>query len=337
MHTTKSSANAADSPMSKKLKSCEPDLKIVVGEQKKIYHCHSVVMALASDYIDAALATPMCEQGSWTITFPEIHPDEWDRLAKFVLPIGMEAPPISLADVHMLAKWVDKYQFHHAKALFDSLLELWFLGVEDALLDDRAHFYVLACDCNLEKARNAGTAFFCLFFKGGCLDYPLPNRIIEKLIPIIQTNTTLWSAVKPYLGYEVNHEWRDTDQKSICANPLFPALLQKSWDLSTMMNRLRRVKIGGASNAQVNGIYKRVESFVFEKADMTARLFFCRINNDMWKIVEPEANNCDRIVYRCHMFSENGLPPLTGWKCVDDELASENLTIEYMMENQIAE
>ena len=333
-----SPVNDSINPMSKKLKSCEPDLKIVVGEQKKIYHCHSVAMALASDYIDAMLATPMREQGSWTINFPDINPDEWDRLTKFMLPIGMTSSPISLADVLALAKWVDKYQFHHAKALFDALLELWFHDVEDASLDHRVHFYALACDCNLEKARIAGTDFFCLFFNGGCINSPLPNRIIEKLIPIMQTNAKLWAAVKLHLGYEVNHELGDTDQQSIfCSSPLFPALLQKSWDLSTMMNRLRRIKISGASTAQFNGIYERTESVGFQKADMTARLFFCRINNDMWKIVAPEADTCDRIVYQCPMFSENGLPPLTGWKSVDNELAGETLTIEYMMENPIAE
>lgn len=67
-------------PERKRLRSCEPDLLIVVGSdgEKKEYRYHSPIMASHSVYIDTMLATPMQESQSLTIKFPDLTPRLWE-------------------------------------------------------------------------------------------------------------------------------------------------------------------------------------------------------------------------------------------------------------------
>lgn len=70
------------------LKSSEPDLEIVVGKEKEVLHYHSVIMASYSEYIDTMLSTPMKEQDTKTLSFPDIQPREWKKMIAFLEPGG---------------------------------------------------------------------------------------------------------------------------------------------------------------------------------------------------------------------------------------------------------
>ena len=117
-------------PESKKIRSSEPDLKVIIGsdeaekeeagadgeddaEQKprvvtKWYI--SQTLATKSMYIDALLAAPMKESESRTITFPDISPDTWDLMIRFV-DDPVAARRMKPEDVVRVAKFYDKYEF----------------------------------------------------------------------------------------------------------------------------------------------------------------------------------------------------------------------------------
>jgi len=85
-------------PDPKKIRSSEPDLKVVIGSEggeagtaddaehegvvTKWYISPS--LAAKSKYIDALLAAPMKESKSRTITFPDISPATWELMMKLI-------------------------------------------------------------------------------------------------------------------------------------------------------------------------------------------------------------------------------------------------------------
>ena len=111
-----------DDPTVKRLRLSDPDLSIVVGEgdQQKTYECYSQIMAMYSGYIDAALALPMREHKTMTLTFPEIDPPVWDKMLTY-LHLGA-APPECVNDVQVVFPWYDKYDFDAGLELCDTML-----------------------------------------------------------------------------------------------------------------------------------------------------------------------------------------------------------------------
>jgi len=62
-----------DEPSPQKLRSAsEPDLKVVVGEERAVFHLRSVILATHSDYVDDLLASPMSESVTRELSFPDI-------------------------------------------------------------------------------------------------------------------------------------------------------------------------------------------------------------------------------------------------------------------------
>lgn len=104
---------------SKKLKCAIPDIQVEIGPEKKVYEYVSVVFAYQSSYADSILATPMQEQQSRRITFPEISPDAWDKMMEF-LEIG--GVGMSYQDALKVISFYDKYQFEGGIKIVDKVL-----------------------------------------------------------------------------------------------------------------------------------------------------------------------------------------------------------------------
>ena len=73
----------------KKLRSSEPDLKVILGssdgdDAESIQWHYSQELSSKSKYIDAMLSTPMKEADELTISFPDITPDTWQKMMNFL-------------------------------------------------------------------------------------------------------------------------------------------------------------------------------------------------------------------------------------------------------------
>ena len=135
-------------PDTKKIRSSEPDLKVIIGseeaekeeagadgkddtEQKAgvvTRWYHSQTLAAKSKYIDALLAAPMMESESRTITFPDISPDIWDLMMKFV-DDPLAARSMKPEDVVQVTKFYDKYEFGGGASLCNAILVEYFQSV----------------------------------------------------------------------------------------------------------------------------------------------------------------------------------------------------------------
>lgn len=95
----------------KRLRSSEPDLQVILGSgnDTSTHWCHSQSIALKSKYVDAMLSTPMREQETRTITFPDISLSLWNK-NKF-LDDPSAARKMTVEDVQNVAMLYDKYEF----------------------------------------------------------------------------------------------------------------------------------------------------------------------------------------------------------------------------------
>ena len=172
----------------KKIRCSEPDLKVIIGSEAekaggeggekddakhkgvvtKWYHTPS--LAAKSKYVDALLTAPMKESESRTITFPDISPDTWDLMMKFVDdPIASRS--MKPEDVVRVANFYDKYEFSDGRSLCDLVLAEYFKSVKENTLspgtvapdvDFIVASVVLAEEANLVQALTVGMSFICI-------------------------------------------------------------------------------------------------------------------------------------------------------------------------------
>jgi hypothetical protein len=99
----------------------DPDLTMIVGfgdncdndgterRPRRCYVYHSVTLALQSKYIDAALSSGMRESAHKELSFPDLSPEVWDLMMKYVTPGNVE--PMSTHHARMLVLLYGKYDF----------------------------------------------------------------------------------------------------------------------------------------------------------------------------------------------------------------------------------
>eukprot|EP00571_Detonula_confervacea_P004205 CAMPEP_0172315314 /NCGR_PEP_ID=MMETSP1058-20130122/24810_1 /TAXON_ID=83371 /ORGANISM="Detonula confervacea, Strain CCMP 353" /LENGTH=383 /DNA_ID=CAMNT_0013029369 /DNA_START=64 /DNA_END=1215 /DNA_ORIENTATION=- len=107
----------------KKLRSSEPDLKVILGSRDgmvtKWYH--SITLTSKSRYIDAMLSSPMKEKEESTISFPDIDNGVWEEMMKFLeSPVAIRR--MKVEDALNVAKFYDKYEFEEGTILCDQVL-----------------------------------------------------------------------------------------------------------------------------------------------------------------------------------------------------------------------
>ena len=176
-------------PDPKRIRSSEPDLKVVIGSEDNVVGAgdgegkmgeddgakkqpasvvtkwyHSQALATKSKYIDALLAAPMKESESRTITFPDITPAAWELMIKLIDdPIACRTAKAE--EVVKVARFYDKYEFTGGTKLCDHVLEEYFKGVAEDIdpgnyrpipvipnVDSIVDAVVVAKDANLMKS-----------------------------------------------------------------------------------------------------------------------------------------------------------------------------------------
>jgi hypothetical protein len=122
---------------SKKLKCAAPDLQVEVGPEKKVYEYVGVVLAARCAYVDSLLATPMKEQQTRRLTFPEIYPKVWDKMMRFLEEGGSD---MTFEDAVEVIPFYEKYRFEGGINIVDTFLAR---QVSDKdMLDRMKHFIV---------------------------------------------------------------------------------------------------------------------------------------------------------------------------------------------------
>jgi hypothetical protein len=130
MSTNKSPSSINDDqalePARKKLRSCEPDLKITVGGDVDgidavDYWYHASMMANHSVYIDTMLASGMKESNTYEVSFPDIAPATWESMMKFLdNPLAVRL--MTIEDVMEVATGYDRYDFPAGRELCSHIL-----------------------------------------------------------------------------------------------------------------------------------------------------------------------------------------------------------------------
>lgn len=215
-----------NTPIAKRLKSSPTDLIILVGEEEYEYHCHSIYMAIQSDFIDAALASPMQESQTNIIRIPDISPKIWGLMMKIVDSPHtlLHLTKTTMGDILVAAEKFDKYQFVNGFASCAARVSAGFHKLAQVFNTDRAKAelkvtsmikHALQCDkIGLDGAMPSILAFLKLAlaipqdgksYFGGLI---FTKEHIKQLAPLIAK------------GKLVGDQW--TEEEILC--PLFPKL-----------------------------------------------------------------------------------------------------------------
>ena len=121
------SESVDDERVAKKIRSSDPDLKVVLGEGEdaNFQLHHSQTLATKSKYIDAMLSTPMKESDEHKITFPDITLGTWQKMMLF-LDSPLAARKMTVKDALEVASIYDKYDFLEGSELCDAVMSDYF-------------------------------------------------------------------------------------------------------------------------------------------------------------------------------------------------------------------
>ena len=371
--------SAEGEPESKKLRSSEPDLKVIIGSDEaekaaagaddekdddeaekqqpsvvtKWYH--SQTLAAKSKYVDALLAAPMKESESKTITFPDISPETWDLMMKFIdNPIacrGMKAH-----DVVKVAKFYDKYEFTDGTVLCDVILEEYFKSIHDNMYERKKNvapdvdFIVdsvaLAHDANLKKAYKEGMHFIWRVLSFACAPFGrtmFSEDHMKKLAPLLEETDDG--------GIE-----RDLSRRYDLKSDIFPKEFVNNcsnWLTIETMNRfISRIRVSGAS-CTVDGDYCG-DTPIFRTDDerrvewggvMMRPLLQCRTTEEGWAIIletipplnedgEPDYDSIvETLAWKAPHSGNLTFPPSEGWVPVHP-LARGNIELTYVLKKE---
>jgi hypothetical protein len=342
-------------PERKKLKSCEPDLKITVGgavdgSDAIEYWYHASIMANHSNYIDTMLASGMKESNTYEVSFPDIAPATWESMMKFLdKPLAIRL--MTVQDVMEVAPWYDKYDFPEGRALSSNILTEYIKGVEDMYVPDvpgNLDFFIgvilLADALHLDEAKNMGVLWIGATMENSCRNI-LSRDHIAKLAPLIAKEGSLIATVKLFVKSVVT--------KDDILHRLFPELLVERFSSYNKNVSIQEwapsVKLSG-SRCNADGEYfTRLlgweESFAPEflrrrtgrwrGQDLTFKI---TVRDDTWVILGFSLSHdsfVENIIWKCPHSRNLMLPPKVGWVPVDKNLAiGMNPTLKFIMQTE---
>lgn len=261
----------------KRLRSSEPDLKVVLGsgDKKVTKWYHSTMLASKSKYIDAMLAAPMKEQEESTISFPDIESDVWDDMMKFVdCPVA--ARRMNEVDALRVAKLYDKYEFKDGSVLCDVVLNDYFKSAkqqeQNLTLDVNivVDSVIVAQEANLMNTLRRSLKY--CWEKMHESDVPYGRTMftedhLKKLTPVLSTCLTPENIERIGAGaswfhggiYDFSGTIRHFDLK--LNDPTFPTAFVKAsaqrLEESLLHRCIQEIEVSGAG--QADGIYHKMD------------------------------------------------------------------------------
>jgi len=125
--TSPTAVRNAHAPPSKKLRSCEPDLKIIVkwdGDGRNVqkeYEEYAVVLANLSNFVDTALSSGMREEATREIVFEDTTGEVYE-LARKIEDDASVSRSLNAIDAMKVVRFYHKYDFPNGLKLCDSVL-----------------------------------------------------------------------------------------------------------------------------------------------------------------------------------------------------------------------
>ena len=253
-----------------KLRSSEPDLKIILGsgDDRATEWYHSQGLALKSKYIDTMLATPMREQETRTLTFPDISPSIWRKMMTY-LDDPLAIRKMKPEDVKDVALLYDKYEFTRGCELckqitidyFDSLSRL-----EDENALDLELFIDLAIIAHKATFRDA----FGDHYKDYLLDTMENegcryNRTIfteehlKKVFPLLKENPTfgrteLSLMLETMLGNSPGEKSLDEMLDTPNIDKIFVQYCSNSYHTRLLRKCIRKIQLNG-TDCKADGLF----------------------------------------------------------------------------------
>jgi hypothetical protein len=334
-------------PANKKLRSSEPDLVVVVGEEQKEYQYHSPVLATHSKVIDAMLSSFMRESQTGRIHFPDLSEKVWESMIYFLHPPA--ARQMTVQDALLVAAAYDKYDFCAGVECCDQVFVELFctlmphgqydLDKKPDDLNQLIDVFLLADVANLKRTKERAVQYF----KGALNSYLGHGKImfgenqIKKLAPLVAKENLLKRS--SFTNDEIFHS-------------LFPKVFVSSAKNKMTILMLRRAIMGlRLSGTNCDGEFTLDSPFGAFESDtpvswggVNLSIKIDRLSDD-WVIygetdaemviyedgeVESDYDSIEQKVLWKNPLSENRpLPPVSGWVPVD-KLARGEPKIKYL-------
>lgn len=268
--TTTNNNEEEGGPAAKKLRSCDNDLKIIVGTASadeansntsnncpREFWYVSNVMAYHSNFFDTMLSSQMQESISREIKLPDVDPDHWELLMKYLSP--KQGRKLTLEDAVTIAPLYDKYEFRQGRELCDEFLADHFLQEREKVAEQGGRspkelcLLIEACETieafNFSKqASKECYKFFDQIISDKSSLYGrlmFQEKHLEKLIPSIQKLEKRLGYIPPLFGPRADAEYE---------NPLFASLLRTEWEREKILSEfllLGETGISGLKSVEV--------------------------------------------------------------------------------------
>ena len=372
-------------PDPKRIRSSDPDLKVVIGSEAiegkektggednegaeeqqarvvtKWYQ--SQTLATKSKYIDALLAAPMKERKSRTITFPDITPQIWELMMKFIDdPIASRT--MKAEDVAKVAEYYDKYEFTIGTKLCDLILEEYFQALiarfdakERSIPDPVApdvdfivNSFVIANHANLPEAVDAGMVFILRLLR--TREVPVGRTMfsqdhMKRLAPFLNEMSAF-----AFDGWDLaDIRGGQYDLKSDQFPEKFVRNCSDYFTHLTMSNFISTVELSG-SLCNADGHFKKSADFFFIPKDRrtiewdgAVQNFYIRRRSkeEGWAIIFENADHgmnpedsliVETVAYRVPYSGNLSLPPSKGWVSAHP-LAKGDLKLTYHLNQKV--
>jgi hypothetical protein len=361
---------ALDPPERKKLKLCEPDLKITVGHgvdgsDAVDYWYHASIMANHSVCIDTMLASGMKESNTYEVSFPDIAPAAWDSMMKF-LDNPLAGRLMTVKDVMEVAPWYGQYDFPGGLVLCGHILaEYIHQAVEkEKKVPDDLDLFIDAIHLTdaLHLVQDDAAVRWIQATMLGNHRTIFSRDHIAKLAPLIAKEDSLFAIVVSVFTRVVT--------KDGILHWSFPEQLVDKFALCNKNKMLRalvpRITLSGSGCKNVDGVYSSnsvpISAAPHETSDFRWQrpgrgrygvTFQISVRDDIWVIFraaypfaaievpsevpsEDDAENIDslvgKILWKCPHSRNLVLPPTVGWVPVDEVIPrGQALRLKYNM------
>jgi BTB/POZ domain len=330
-------------PPNKKLRLSDPDLKIVVGEgeQQKTYQCYSQIMAMHSGYIDIALALPMLEHETSTLTFPDIDPHVWDKMMSYLHQGAVD--PEYVKDVSVVLPWYDKYDFEFGLELCHRMLgqvisRPFLVGSNLDESTAAMELLYLYAHRMTPSTRQKATTFLLEVLQSGWEGrHSFEHWHICQLVPALRANDGAWSYTTETIlhGFPVDGD-REKYVDSLAfpdlilsciqahlnqrksASRLAQTLLEAKSMETELLSLIPRLRVQASTDGLAglpDGLYHRASKYKYwmNQKFSTKRIEFDAVSG--WTIKYKDGDHQWLTLYVCSERPINQvLPPKTGWR-----------------------
>jgi len=363
--TSESSDITTDERQAKKLRSSEPDLKVILGsgDDQSILWYHSQALSLKSKYIDTMLAVPMKEQREHVISFPDITSETWEQMIKFIDdPIAVRQ--MNVQDALSVIEFYDKYEFEAGRNLcshiisdylkFNSLYDMEKKGTLD--LDLIIDLVIVAHKASLEDALKPGLVYIWRKLQSSRTPYGrlmFTELQLKRLMPVLKYSKANRQLLRLDIHSEMDLEAENFPKDFVSS--------RQSWEKDMLLSRcISHIVVSGTScNADGDFTYDRLSWDQYKPDEertvrwgghqVTFRVQYWEPKDEDtykgWAIVrkypptgmdeDGDPIGVDKKKCWIAPYSTNHqYPPFTGWISADP-LARGKPTIKYVLRDEI--